>query len=81
MSRCMIWIQISLKFVPNRPFENNPVQYSIGSDTGLESNMRQDIIWTIDVYWHIYASLGLDELIGIRTEVMYFMLYLITAVH
>ena len=37
----------------------------IGSDNGLASNMRQAIVWTNEdlVYWRIYASLGLSELI------------------
>ena len=37
----------------------------IGSDKGWAPNRRQAIIWTSDglVYWCIYASLGLNELI------------------
>ena len=36
----------------------------MGSDDSLMSNRQQTIIWTNDgpVYWRIYASLGLDEL-------------------
>ena len=40
-------------------------QYSsIGLDDGLAPNRREAIIWTSDdlVCWHIYASLGLNEL-------------------
>ena len=41
---------------------------SIGSDNGLASNTHQAIILTNDGlgYWHIYASLGLNELILTR---------------
>ena len=37
---------------------------SIGSDNGLTLNRRHTIIWTSDGlgYWHIYASISLDEL-------------------
>ena len=37
---------------------------SIGSDNGLDRNMWQAIIWNnVEMlYWHIYASLGLNEL-------------------
>ena len=37
---------------------------TIGSDNGLAPNRRQAIIWTNDglIYWHIYASLSLNEL-------------------
>ena len=37
---------------------------SIGLDNGLVLTRRQAIIWTSDglVYWHIYASLGINEL-------------------
>ena len=37
---------------------------SIGSDNGLAPNRRQAIIWTNVgmLYWRIYASLGLNEL-------------------
>ena len=33
-------------------------------DNGLAPNRRQAIIWTNDglIYWHIYASLSLNEL-------------------
>ena len=36
----------------------------IGSCYGLAPNKRQTIMWATDaeVYWHIYASLGQDEL-------------------
>ena len=46
---------------------------SIGSDNGLAPNRRQAIIWTNDglIWWRIYASLGLNELvlISITTSV------------
>ena len=37
---------------------------SIGLDNGLAENRQQAIIWTNDglIYWHIYASLSLNEL-------------------
>ena len=46
------------KFIPKGPI------YNIGSDNGLAPIRRQAIIWTNGglVYWHIYASLGLNEL-------------------
>ena len=53
-----ISFKISLKFVPNQQYS------SIGSDNGLAPSRRQAIIWTNDglVYWHIYASLYLNQL-------------------
>ena len=57
------WISnnISLKYVPYGLIDN----VIIGSDNGLASNRRQAIIWTNNglVYWRIYASLGLNELV------------------
>ena len=46
-----ISIQISLKFVPKDPIDNNPA---------LAPNRRQAIIWTIAdrIHWRIYAALG-----------------------
>ena len=37
---------------------------AFGSDNGLAPNRRQAIIWTNVgmLYWHIYVSLGLIEL-------------------
>ena len=50
----------------------------IGIDNGLSRSRRQAIIWTNDglVYWGIYASLGLNELIvstaySIHTHIQY----------
>ena len=42
---------------------------SIGSDDGLAPTRRQAIIWTNDgqVWWRIYASLGLNELSNLIT--------------
>ena len=62
-----ILIKISLKFVHKGPIDN----MHIGSDKGMAANRRQAIIWTNDglVYWRIYASLGLNELI---TSVLWF---------
>ena len=39
---------------------------SIGLENGSAPNRRQDIIWTNDglIYWHIYASLDLNELVN-----------------
>ena len=39
---------------------------SVGSGKGLALIRRQAIIWTDDglVYWHIYVSLGLNELLS-----------------
>ena len=46
-----ISIQISLKFVPKDPIDNNPA---------LAPNRRQAIIWTNAdrIHWRIYAALG-----------------------
>ena len=44
--------------------QRSDCQYpSIGSENGLAPNRWQAITWTNDglVYWHIYASLGLNE--------------------
>ena len=40
------------------------IKSSIGSDNGLTPNRQQTIVWTnySIVYWHIYASLNIDEL-------------------
>ena len=58
-----IWIliKISLKFVPKGPINNIPALFQINS---LAPIRQQAIIWTNDglVYWHIYASLDLNEL-------------------
>ena len=47
-------------------FLGGPIEIysSIGSDNGLAPTRRLAIIWTHDglVWWHIYASLGLNEL-------------------
>ena len=43
-------IQISLKFVPKCPINNNPS--SIGSDNGLALNRRQAIMWPNDGLVH-----------------------------
>ena len=40
-----IFIEISLKFVPKDPINNNR---SIGSDNGLAPSRRQAIIWSND---------------------------------
>ena len=55
----LIFIKISLKFVPKGPITNNPVLVQImawrrSGDKPLSEPMM--------VYWHIYASLGLNEL-------------------
>ena len=49
-------IEISLKFVPNDPINNIPALVQMMA-------WQQAIIWTNDgiVYWHLYASLGLNE--------------------
>ena len=55
-------IQISLKFVPKDPIDNN---LGTGLDNGLAPNRLQAIIWTTNtdpVHWCIYAALGGDEL-------------------
>ena len=43
--------------------ESNLQYVIIGSDNGLAPNSRQAIIWIKDgfVYWHMYASLSLNE--------------------
>ena len=41
-------IDISLKFVPQGPFNNIPAS---GSDNGLAPSRRQAIIWTNDDYF------------------------------
>ena len=40
---------------------------NIGPGNGMTSNNWEAIIWTDDglFYWHIYASIGLNELIKI----------------
>ena len=46
-------------------FQINFIEYvSIGSDDSLAPNSRQAIIWSNDeqVYWRIYASPGISEL-------------------
>ena len=45
-------------------------QSSISSDNGLGCKRPQAIIWTNGdlVYWRIYASLGLNELIYCKTS-------------
>ena len=56
-------IQISPKFAPDGPIDNNLALFY----NGLVPNMRQVIIWTIadPVHWHIYAALRGDRLIKI----------------
>ena len=54
-----ISINISLKFVPQGPINNNPalVQIMIGAGQATSHYLNQ---WWL-VYWRIYASLGLNE--------------------
>ena len=56
-----ILIKISLKFVPKGPINNIPTSVQVRA----APNRRQAIIWTNDdlIYWHIYASLGFEELL------------------
>ena len=56
-----ISVEFSLKIFS---WGSNYQYTSIGSDNGLALNRRQAIIWTKGglVYWHMYASLGLNEL-------------------
>ena len=59
-----VWIiiKISLKFVPKGPINNIPALVQMIN--GFALVRRHAVIWTsggID-YWHIYASLGLNEL-------------------
>ena len=60
LSCVKFWLQFHLNFSQC----SNDKWVSIGSNNRLTSNRRQAIIWTDDslVYWHIYASLGHDEL-------------------
>ena len=55
-------LKISLKFVPKVPII---IYNSTGLDNGWAPNRQQAIIWTNDDPgdWHIYVSLGLNELI------------------
>ena len=84
---CCIFIEISLKCVPQGSIKNKPelvkINYTmvkinhtiIGSDNGLSLNRRQAIIWTNDgkVYWRIYASHGLSELMSfLATAILHF---------
>ena len=50
----LISLKVSLKFVPKVPVSNIPALVRLGQ--------RQAIIWTNDVYWRIYASLGFNVL-------------------
>ena len=52
---------------------SNQQNSSSGSDNGLVPIRRQAIIWTNYglVYWRIYASLGLNELKTIRSQIWY----------
>ena len=45
---------------------SNQQYSSTGSDNGLAPERQQAIIWTNDglLYWHVYALLGLNELMG-----------------
>ena len=54
MKNVIIFIKISLKFVPQL------TKLSIGLDNGLAPNRRQAIIWTNAglIYWRIYAAWG-----------------------
>ena len=47
------------EFVPNGSIDNIPALVQI-----MAPNRRQAIIWTNDGYRHIYASLGINELIS-----------------
>ena len=60
-----ILIQISLKFVPKGPIDNNPALVKFGLDNGLATNRQQAIVWTNadPIHWRIYAALGGGELI------------------
>ena len=54
-----ILIQISLKFVPKDPIDNEP---ALVLDNGMAPNKRQAIIWTNadPIHWCLYAPLGGD---------------------
>ena len=56
---CSLW--------PNRQYG------SIGSDNGLWLVQRQAIIWSNVgmLYWRIYASLGLNELISLVKSILW----------
>ena len=60
-----VWISIdiSLKFIPKG---SNWKYNSVSSDNGVAPTRRQAIIWTNDalVYWRIYLSLSLNELMN-----------------
>ena len=53
-----VWLSIKmpLKFLPKGPINNKPILVQIMAS-------HRTIIWTNDglIYWHTYASLGLDE--------------------
>ena len=66
-----ILIQISLKFYLTDPINNkHSIDNSIDSDNGLRPNRREAIIGNDDdpVYWCIYVSLRLDELMHRRHQ-------------
>ena len=62
--KCM---NCELNFIEICSLRSNWQWPSIGSNNDLAPNGRQAIVWTNDgsVYWRIYASLGLNELINI----------------
>ena len=63
-----ILILISLNCVPKGPVNHKA---HTGLDNGFAANRWHAFIWTNDdlVYWYIYASLGLNELILIVPEI------------
>ena len=61
-------IRIAIKISEIRSLESNWQYVSIGSGNGLTPNRRQAITWTNadPLHWRTYASLGLNELTGMR---------------
>ena len=66
-SNAFSWINISLNFFPKGPIDNIPALVRI---MAWRRKRRQAIIWTNGglVYWHIYASLSLNDLNTLRSR-------------
>ena len=64
-SNAFSWMHCLENFTEIRSHRSNQQYSSIGSDNGLAPVSRQSIIWNNNglVYWRIYASPGLNELI------------------
>ena len=74
-SNAFSWIKMyefQEKFTKVCSYRSNWQYSSIGSDNGLVPNRWQAIFWTNGglVYWCIYASLGLNELINMLWNII-----------